>query len=335
MLPQVEGPAINRMPSVSCLGPARGRRSIYVLPLRFDNALQGERMDEVEKPSLEEVVAYANQTISFHVRKLAWSLPLEQQEEIKQNAMVRVLEAFQRLDQDKKWKAYIQNHCKGAVLDYIRGGDGFEETGWAASDDSAVEPATGNRLRHRVEITKDEDGEPMGVDETAGLFGIFTEIEPSHFRPNWELLSRMSGVDQDVHLIAKLLLGFDQTEIAENYEKGITRERLSQKVDEFFAKLDAPEFIGNQWIEQTIFALGLCEYYRIPARDNGQGWNYPPFNLLDPNSFEQAREYYQPSLTGTRETRLRRSEIFGRYKVAPKGEDEGPPEEQIAFALDS
>lgn len=311
---------------------------VYTRLRLIDEPSRGPTVEECEKPSLETIIEYAEQTISYHMRRMAWSLPEEHQEEIRQNAFLRVINAYQHLDEQKKWKAFVQTHCKGAILDYVRGGDGFEETGWAASDDAAVEPAPGSRLRHRVEIATDEDGDALEVGEVAGIFGVFSEIDSIEFKPNWDLLSRMAGVDFDLHLIAKLLLGFDQTEIAERYEKGITRERLSQKVDEFFARLDSPEFIGNRWIEQTIYALGLCEYYHIPNTDNGQGWNYQAFNLNDPDSFEQAREFYHPSLTGVRDERLKRSDIYGRYKVTPRSEsadEHSDRVEQFSFELDS
>jgi RNA polymerase sigma factor (sigma-70 family) len=309
------------------------REHLYALSRRFEEAETGAQMSE--RPSKDDIVKYAKKTVDYHLHKFAKNLPEEQKDEVRQEAMIRVLVAYENLDTEKSWKTYVQQHCKGAVLDYLRAGNGFEETGWIASDKSSVEPTTGMRLTRRIEIVSgDDDSDALNAEDIAGLFGMFDEIEPNEFKPNFDLLFRMSGVDQEIHLITKLLLGFNQTELAEQYEKGITRERLSQKVDEFFKKLDAPEFIGNRWIEQTIFALGLCEYYTMPNKDNGQGWEFHRFDLFDQKSFEQAREYYHPSLAGTRGDRLKRSDIFGRYKVAPKEESEST-EEQSEFDLDS
>lgn len=251
---------------------------------------------QTEHPSFEDVFAYAQRQVDKFIRKFAFSLPEEQREDIAQSAMMRVWEAYKKLDASRGWKSYIQTHCRGAVLDFIKGGNGFIESG-------SVSDPEHDGLKTRVEIHSDDsDDSVLSVDETAGIFGVFDQsgIDENRIKPDWQLLSRMSGVDENLHIVSKVLLGFSQEEIADQIgtDLGTTlsRERVSQRLYEFFNKLDDPALVNDAWINQCIFALGLCSYYHMPEEDNGQGWDKMSFDLQDPMSFKLARRYYNPTL---------------------------------------
>lgn len=292
------------------------------------------------KPSMEEVLKYGRKATASYLRSYAAKLPKEQRDDIMQEASVRLIRAYEQMDPDRGIKAFCQRHCMGAVLDYIRGGDGFEEAGGSKpkpqDDDDPKPEFSPQRLRYRTEVLSDE-GTPLDVEAVAGIFGIFADNEEPLLKPNWPLLSRLAGKNRDVHLVCKVLLGFDQEEIASQFDKGITRERLSQRLYEFFEHLDSPLTFGHKETEQIIYALGLCDYFHMPNTDNGYGWDFEPFDLIDPQSFEKALHHYEPSLSGVRDQRLKRSDLFGKYKVQPKTEAMIPKteeENQASFDLD-
>ena len=240
------------------------------------------------KPSINEVLNYAKNQVKIQIYKKAAHLPREQHEEIEQEAMTRVWTSYEKLDPNLGWKSFIQKHCFGAVLDYLKGGlnDTENEVGM-----------------QRAEIISKEEGEPLSVDETAGFFGVFDELykTTSIMKPNWDLLSRLAGKDDDLHIVCKVLLGYSQEQIAEQIgggdaSKELSRERISQRVREFMTALDDPMNLFNPKIEQYIFALGLSAFFHMSEVDTGYGWSFQEFDLNAEDSFKQVREHYTPTL---------------------------------------
>lgn len=263
-----------------------------------------------EKPAIEEVVAYAQKNVEIYIRDKASDLPREQKDEIRQDAFLRVVKAYENLDPEQGWKRFVQMHCAGAVLDYTRWGNGFQETNKSlrepdANDEQAfgsdtqsqtnvsdsvkaeeedaepeneAQPRKSWRLRYRVTHVS-EDDTTLDVEQVAGFYGVFAKM-PSidkRVRPRWELISRMANVDDDVHLIAKLLLGFTQTELGPMF--GVSRERIGQRMRAFLERLDDPEHIHSRWVKQIIFAFGLSEVYGEPDVDQEIGWDQEPIDL--------------------------------------------------------
>jgi RNA polymerase sigma factor (sigma-70 family) len=251
-------------------------------------------MIDSPKPSFAEVFAYSEKQVEHYIRKFARHLPFEQKEEIAQNAAIRTWKAYEKLEADKGWRSFMQTHAMGAVKDYLKLGNGNIEDG-VVSDDAL------DGLKTRVEIFTKDGTAIENVEVIAGMFGIHSEseLDEESFKPNWDLLSRMCGLDEDLHILCKVLLGFTQEEIAEQMGSDISearsRERISQRVIYLINKFDSPEFLNNPWINQTIFALGLCSHYLMPELDNGRGWDEKAFNLADINSFRNVQQHYRPS----------------------------------------
>lgn len=268
----------------------------YALKGAGDKDTGGKVSDEsAKKPEFKTVYDYATKSVEHYIRKYASHLPLEQKQEIAQDAALRAWESYQNLDASKGWKSYIQLHCRGAVLDYLKGGNGNIEDGLVSDPDK-------DGLKTRVEVRSEkEEGGILSVEETAAMFGIHSlgEAGEQLFSPNWDLLSRMSGKDENLAIVAKVLAGFTQDQISLQLGMAlgfsISRERISQRMYEFFEELDAPENIGGRWISQCIFALGLCSYYHMKEDDNGLGWDLEAFDLQDPESFLKARRHYTPT----------------------------------------
>lgn len=228
-----------------------------------------------EKPSIETVVEYAQKQVRNYIIKLASTLPLEQREEISQDAMVRVIEAYERLDKSKGWKSFVQLHCYGTVIDYMRSCSGFEEVSVRKTQGESRP----KRLRNRVQFTHNESGDRVDLETTLGLFGVFDEQpELTAFKPKWPLIARMARQDMDVHLVAKLLLGFTQTELSGMFK--VTRECLTQRLQDFCEQLNSPALLHSRWVAQTIYAFGLCHLFNQPEIDLGFGWEYDPVDLF-------------------------------------------------------
>jgi hypothetical protein len=254
------------------------------------------------KPSAEECLAYAKNQVAYYIKRHASSLPREQRQEIIQNCFVRVLDAYVRIDASRGWKSFIQNHARGSVLDYLAAGEGFEEailmTANGGDEGGSGNTGRPDRLRFRIstEMKPGVEGSALGrgggaaddsIDALLGKLGIFADGEEVVFNPNWPLLSRMAAIDRDIHLLAKILMGCTQAELAESF--GVSRERLSQRIRLLFEKLDSPQFYNNKWVKQTIYAFGIWELYGMNAEDQGLAWNIQPVNLFEINSVTQMK----------------------------------------------
>jgi RNA polymerase sigma factor (sigma-70 family) len=245
-------------------------------------------VENEQKPDFNEVYKYAMESVSYNIRKIAAHLPNDQKEEIQQEAAIRVWKAYKVLDIAKGWKSFIQRHTKGTVQDYLKLGHGNIEDGFVSN-----EAMDGLKFRvDNLSIFSDSD-ESDSVENVLALNGVHSESQNQEekIKPNWDLLSRMAGNDEDLHIVCKMLLGYSQRQIAEQYsqsKKGkISRERISQRIREFFGRLDNCEFYHDEWKRQCIFALGLSSYYNTREFDNRQGWNLKAFNLCSPDSFQE------------------------------------------------
>lgn len=254
-------------------------------------------VEKKDKPSFDEVYAYAMDSVGYNIRKIASHLPNDQKEEIQQEAAIRVWKAYQILDVNQGWKSFIQWHTKGAVQDYLKLGHGNIEDGFVSNEAM-------DGLKYRVSNSVFEDDSDMDcVDQTLALNGVHSESQmvEEKFKPKWELLSRMAADDDDLHIVCKMLLGYSQRQISEQYIKAkkgsISRERVSQRIYEFFDKLDSCENFNDKWSAQCIYALGLSDYYKEKDIDNGLGWNLKAFNLCSEDSFKAVKSELQISFS--------------------------------------
>jgi hypothetical protein len=169
--------------------------------------------------------------------------------------------------------------------------DGPESDENAQGDDSSPACAPNptrhrrfhQRLKHRISAAS-SDGDALDVEAIAAIFGIHSETEDPErpaLNPDWDLLARLARMDKDVHLVALLLAGWNQTQLAPCF--GCTRERLSQRVRLLGRRLDAPEYYADPFIKQVIFALGLSEHFGMDTVDSGFGWDLAPLDLKSLN----------------------------------------------------
>lgn len=250
-----------------------------------------ENGDGRTKPEFKEVYEYAQKQVEIYLHKHGSDLPYEQKDEVRQNALMRAWVAYQGLDPERGWKSFIQQHCHGAVLDYIRDGRGFEESGWETKkDDDELDPDTGlkvgekwpDRIKHRFEVYDADTETVLDVEEVAGLNGVFfdcIDADRSQMNPRWPLVARLASLNERTHLVAMTLLGYSQTELAATF--GCSRERLSQMIKEFCLWIDNPENLYSREVNQTIFAFGMSKIFHQPDEDNGYGWNLLPVNLFE------------------------------------------------------
>jgi len=225
----------------------------------------------LEKPDFIIVYKYAQRQISYYISKFASKHPPEHQQEMAQDALERVWKAYQKFDRPD-WKGFIQNHCRGAILDYIKMGRGFAEDNLTIKNPKPeVLQKYPHMLRYRQypgnTITDDEqvvENDPEIV--VAKYYEIMAKREPEKVDIviSWDVVAFMSAIDRDLHITAKLLLGFKLTELADIF--GVRREHISQRFNAFIKRLDDPKFIGDPWVENIIWALGLNEIYGVVER---------------------------------------------------------------------
>lgn len=225
------------------------------------------------KPSLDEVIEYASKRISYHLIRVPNSVPAELKEEMQQDAMVRVIEAYPKLDADKGWKAFVELHCQGAVKDYLKSGKGFIEHKKSRFKIAEGEDTPREIMKHRVDVVND-DGDRLDAGEVLGINGISSEdTDELDHKIKWDLVSRMARVDHTIHLLAKVLLDFDIAELSNTF--GVTRERLSQRYHAFLAEMRSPLSARDPWLNQAMYAFGIGD----EISDNGLGYDHDPIDL--------------------------------------------------------
>ena len=247
-----------------------------------------------EKPSIDEVLAYAEPIIQKFISQHAIDLPYEQKDEIKQSARLRILQAYQNLDADAGWRAFAYIHARGAVLDYLKFGKGFQEQGWSLRKEE--ENGSRNQLKifMRMDLRQTDSSEDaFNIDQALGMNGVYseqdTEKEIDAIEINWDLLSRMAAKDQELHVFAKYIRGIGLEQMAPVF--ALKRARIGQLIQSFVERFDDPERADEPWFKQTCFALGICKLLGMPQVDQSDvlgfkvGWNYEPVNLdsLEPH----------------------------------------------------
>lgn len=206
-------------------------------------------------PEIDEVIAKAETYLDYSIRKYASHLSWEKKEDVKQEGLLRVWRKYRELKEDEGWKAFIQRHCSGAVLDYLK-------------------KAATKRETYEIEEERDEIDGDLLIN-----YGIFYDSSEEVRLPiKWDLVARMASKDDRVLLVARFILGHRITDIAKNSR--MSRETLSQKLQEFYEMLEDPFNLNDKWVNQVIYAFGLSEYFHMQEHDNGEGWDLEPMDIF-------------------------------------------------------
>lgn len=220
------------------------------------------------KPEWNEVYRYAERRIKVLTARNFLHTPDFQKDEMAQEARIRVWQAYESLEGDKGWKSYISLHVRGAFLDYYRSGSGF------------IEDKTGSAfMSDRVTMFDHETRKEKDVEAILAVCGFYDEMELREVKIRWDLISHLASREDAVLILAKSIMGFSITEIAE--DSSLSRERVHQQVSELIAKFDNPTYRTDKWINQIIYAFGLSDFYGTPNKDNGWGWEFSPIDLFN------------------------------------------------------
>lgn len=203
----------------------------------------------------EAVIKKADEYLDYAINHKAKHLPREIQEDIKQIGFERVLRQFEKIDFNDAWKAFVQQHCNGAVLDYLK---------------------SPKNQRYYQEI----DEQKCEVDSfdllNIGLF--YNSFDDLKLDIKWDLVARLASKDDRVLLVARFVLGHTLSDISRS--SNFSRERINQKFKEFCELLDDPFEVENKWVNQIIYAFGLSEHFHMEAIDNGEGWDLEPIDIF-------------------------------------------------------
>ncbi len=242
----------------------------------------------MEKPSLDEVLLYTKAMVKKVIagNKRARSTPKEQQEEILQVAYERLLEKYPEI-KPEGWRSFVFTHSRGAVLDYLKSGEGFAETRWSLQKSEDVGATHVGKIKERISLHNTNqggrDGDDLSLDQAMGQYGVFNEIDLDRVKINWDLVARMASQDECLHAFAKSLRGITLEEMAPVF--GVKVARAGQLVQAFIDRFDDPEHADCPWFKQSCFALGLCSRVGIPNIDQSKimgfniGWGLPAVDL--------------------------------------------------------
>lgn len=236
-----------------------------------------------EKPSLEEVLAYVKPIIWKFIGKFASDEPREHKEEIEQEAYIKIIKAYEKLDPNAGWKSFVYNHARGAVLDYLKAGDGFEETSWSILKEEEEDAVHRNKMRNRICVVN-EDGDELDIDHVLGINGKFSEIRIDIPKINWDVLERMAAQDMELHAFLRTIRGQTLELIASVLGK--SRASVGKMVDNFIERFDDPrwasDFGKKPWLDQIIWALGLANEFDIEDCDQTEIYQVPLGHFNDP-----------------------------------------------------
>lgn len=339
------------MERTSRTGAARRKSNLAsaIETSRDESLTEGHVAESQQKPPFTEVVKYLLRQVKYFIKEIGMPIPKEQQDEIIQEAYLRSWRAYQKLE-GGKWKAFMQQHAEGAVLDYLRDGRGHLEDKWKSRVPDDLESAEGEsedtqetkrsefkqRLLSRVDLVRHSDGggETVSVDEVLGALDVFTDPFLQKLSLREGLISRLVGLDdgEDLHIVAKVLLGFTQEEIAESFGRGITRERISQRIREYFDWLRRGVKADKKLAKQHIYALNMCEKFEIPDRDMGIGHDAHDFDLYDPESIGIVRQWRQLEFEFGRDRQLAQDTAAPAAGPSRAAERPAPTQEEIADA---
>lgn len=203
------------------------------------------------------------------VKKRALDCPVEHQEEMKQEAYVRILNSYEKLDVTRGWKSFVFNHCRGAIMDYQKFGIGFAENRWSLQKTTKKRNTT-FKINSRIDF--DRDNQSLDLDTVMANHGLFASINTSETIILWPLVESMAQQDETIHIFAKALLGFDMCELAEIF--GLSRGRICQIIELFIERFDDPQLVDDLWFKQTCYAFGLCKVLGMPEVDQSDVVNY-------------------------------------------------------------
>jgi DNA-directed RNA polymerase specialized sigma24 family protein len=203
----------------------------------------------------ETVIKKASEYLDYSINKYAFTQSRETKEDIKQTGFVRVLEAFERIDESmNSWKSYIQNHCNGAVLDYLK---------------------SPKNSRKTSELF---DGTYIEADDLINMGMFYNSAHETKLNIKWDLVSRMAAKDDRVLLVARFLLGYTISDVSTNAT--MSRESITCKFQDFCSSLDDGFNVNDPWTNQIIYAFGLSHRFSVSEHDNGWGWDSEPINIF-------------------------------------------------------
>lgn len=244
---------------------------------------KGDDMDSRQKPTIEEVLRYATPQVRKFIGEAAADLPSEQREEIEQEAYTRLVAAYEQIDPALGWKSFVYNHCRGAVLDYLKFGRGFHEQRWSIAKDEENGSRNMGKIRDRVEIVSED--QDVDIDHVLGSNGVSSLMTFDRININWDLVARMASQDEALHAFALHIRGVGIEEMAPVF--GLCRARVGQLIQAFVERFDDPEHADCPWFRQAVFAFGLCEHLGMKVIDQSLvygfriGWPHAPVDLDD------------------------------------------------------
>lgn len=218
--------------------------------------------------------------VDHFIKKKAHDCPSEHKEEMQQEAYVRILRSYERLDATKGWKSFVFNHCRGAVMDYQKFGKGFAEDRWSLHKKNDKRKSF--KMHSRMDFEREDQN--LSLDSVMVASGLFASIDELKIDINWSLVSCMAAQDEIIHVFAKYLIGFEVVDLAIFFN--LSRARIFQIIELMVARFDEPSLIDDVWFLQTCYAFGLCQKFGMENVDQSSkfldfkiGWTAAPVDL--------------------------------------------------------
>jgi hypothetical protein len=221
-------------------------------------------METKKKPTLDDVLKETGKKISYWIFKQANKLPQEQKDEIRQIALMTIFEKYGEIEAEG-WKSWLNDRCRGFVLDYIKQRKGFISFGKKMS---------------RAENSNSE-GDEITIDQNISKYGLLNPKDKVDIQIDWDLCAKLASKDLAFKAFIKnKVLGITLEVLVPHFNLETTR--INQLVQEFVDRFDSPEHADCEWFKQCCFALGLCKVLDIP--------NHPQYLNDSPSSIGEHLE---------------------------------------------
>jgi DNA-directed RNA polymerase specialized sigma24 family protein len=219
--------------------------------------------------SKDEAIQVVTKIADRLLNKLARFLPKEQREEAKQEMYLRILEYLPDFSRRKNWKGMIYTHCRGAILDYIKRGSGFQEH--KKSSEKAKANKSPKIMKSRITVNPSNENGTLGDAVDRSLYNAGEFINPEKFLINdfpnidWLTLYKLASVNRNVFIITLWLKGNSITEIGKLV--GLTEQRIDSIRLTTFRDLKLPRARHEPYWRTLIHALGLDDVLDYSGSD--------------------------------------------------------------------
>lgn len=183
------------------------------------------------QPNINEIIFKINRRLDYLFSKGTGNLSKEQQEDVRQNAILWFLENYSRIDSSKGWTRFINEKCWGLIFDFLRDkkqtfinfSEGNPKRVFNTSSEGSV--CDVNKVLNRNEL-----------DPRYEVQEYRTEEQIYNSEVKWELLKRMASEDKELKAFLMQVFNRKLSDIGKI--NMVSASRAEQIVSQFISRFE-------------------------------------------------------------------------------------------------